>query len=88
MGFLCIKIAARFFREYSKLRTETITEFADILQGNFQVFDLLFNDLNNYMTKVKERVAEVVETAEKQKKKLVFDKMSDETYFDMFAHSD
>ena len=88
MSYLCIKLSARFFREYSKLRTETVTEFADILQGNFQVFDLLFEELKNYMRKVKAKVADVAAAAKEANKKVDYTKMSEETYFDMFAHSD
>ena len=88
MGFLNIKIAARFFREYSKLRVETVTEFADILQQEYQLFDLLFDELKNYMAKVQQSVAKEAEAMKKADKKVEYSKLSEGTYFDLFAHSD
>lgn len=44
LGYLNIKIAAAFFKE------KTNAQFADIIQDDFQLFDILFDELKYYMT--------------------------------------
>ena len=52
MNYICIKLAAKFFREYSKSREDTCQVFADTLQTSYEIFDLLFDELKGYMAKV------------------------------------
>ena len=68
MGFLNIKIAARFFRDYSLLREESQTQFADHLQQQYQLFDLVFEELKGYMTVVRQKVAATVAIAKAESK--------------------
>jgi hypothetical protein len=56
LGFLNIKICAKFFRDYSILRTESQTQFADNLQQKYKLFDLIFEELKHYMITVRKVV--------------------------------
>ena len=88
MNYLCIKVAAKFFREYSKSREDTSQVFVDQLQASFEMFDLLFEELKGYMAKVKSKVSEKAELANLAGKKIDYSGMSDESYLGIFAHSD
>ena len=88
MNYLCIKFAAKFFREYSKTREDTSQVFADTLHTSYGMFDLLFEELKAYMTKVKQKVSERAEQASLAGKKIDYSAMSDESYLGIFAHSD
>ena len=65
--------------------------FADILQEDFDLFDLLVEDLISYMARVKPLVAAKFEQAAKDKKtlgKTAIEDMSEEVYVDLFKHSE
>ena len=84
MGYINIKIAAAFFKEIS----DTRSQFVDILQDDFQLLDLLFEELGNYMHRVKEQAREKGWEIEKMGKYVDYAKMSTDTYFDIFQHSE
>lgn len=88
MGYLNIKITARFFRDYSLLRDESQTQFADLLQEKCQLFDLVFDELKNYMNTVRKKVAATIDNAKAENKVLNMEELSDRVYCDLFAHSD
>jgi hypothetical protein len=85
LGYLNLKIAAAFLKESEN------KVFADILQEDFDLFDLLVEDLISYMARVKPLVAAKFEQAAKDKKtlgKTAIEDMSEEVYVDLFKHSE
>ena len=86
-GYVSIKIAARFFREYSKTREQSHSQFADLIEEEFKLFQSLIDELGKFLKLAIEKCGEKVRELEAANKKVDYSKMSDETYFDLFSHS-
>lgn len=82
-GYFSITIAAKFVKHYISKAELSKEVMIDRFQSDFKLLDLLIDELSNYMSQVKEKLAE----DEAGGKQLDVARLSNSVFQDLFPHS-